>query len=834
MNPQVVLCSLRAEFALISLAVSSFAWAAPRPGEKAAEAPLPEASSEADEVEKQDLSPDELFRKKAPRLLFLKPEFAPDLKLDEELQLEIQLIIKNALRKEGSFRIRTMGDLEIDDEALFAEAKDCTDDACLYEALNNTAVGQFLRTRVSAAPEGGLRTVVRGYNVSGRKAYAAADFLVKPDPSIGDVGEVLLKRLWREVRVAVYGMPPAPLVDGTPPAFDGAIVVHAPTGAQVSLNGEVSGEVQEMGLLRLERAGGKDYVVGVALAGYEPFQHTVALGVGQVGVVVADLKRAEAVEKVADKAKPKVSEWGTLRVDMKVKPGADVYLDGRWIGENPLTFTECPKGPHKVVIRHPLFYRLWRAIECSPNTPAVVSAEMLPKYGKVYVSSPVRGAGVILDGDPVGRTPLWIDEVPSGNHTLQILDETWQSKRIKFRMVELRREKFHLPVRKRFGSVEVRTSTEGVTASAKGRKIRIRKGVSVLKIPPGRAQIVCQAPFHRKMRQLVSVRRGQNVKIKCDLEPVSARLIVGNGGLPGRVLVDGRVVARVPAEVAIEPGNHKVVVEPDSQSYQPFEASITVANKGVVRVDPVFAAMVGGLQVNSTPAGAEVLLDGRVLGVTPMLRKDLPVGIFSIEVRKKGYNSYVRRVVVAQDELERINAGVLGKRGLLKVSTIEPGATVVVGGVPMGVTPLVVDHLPQGLYEVVARRKGMADRVLEVEVRDNQEQRISFRRLIPLELVNAAFYDRVPAGRYLLFGGVGAVALGWGAQMFGQQQIEGARGTYEAANTKLTLSGAVEQMQAGRDQAQSGTWFEGGGYALMGSGISALAWFTLRFPWGDL
>ena len=92
----------------------------------------------------------------------------------------------------------------------------------------------------------------------------------------------------------------------------------------------------------------------------------------------------------------------------------------------------------------------------------------------------------------------------------------------------------------------------------------------------------------------------------------------------------------------------------------------------------------------------------------------------------------------------------------------------------------------------------------------------------------------VPVVPVVVFGGVGAVALGWGAQVFGQQQIEGARGTYEAANTKRTLSGAVEQMQAGRDQAQSGTWLEGGGYALMGSGISALAWFTLRFPWGDL
>ena len=52
-------------------------------------------------------------------------------------------MIKNALKQEGSYRVSTMGDLELDDEQLFAEAKVCTDDACLYKALNQTAIGQF-------------------------------------------------------------------------------------------------------------------------------------------------------------------------------------------------------------------------------------------------------------------------------------------------------------------------------------------------------------------------------------------------------------------------------------------------------------------------------------------------------------------------------------------------------------------------------------------------------------------------------------------------------------------------------------------------------------------
>ena len=119
--------------------------------------------------------------------------------------------------------------------------------------------------------------------------------------------------------------------------------------------------------------------------------------------------------------------------------------------------------------------------------------------------------------------------------------------------------------------------------------------------------------------------------------------------------------------------------------------------------------------------------------------KDLPVGIYSMEVRKKGYNPYGRRVVVAMDELERVRNAKLTRRGQLKVSTVVPGSTIVVGGVPMGITPVVIDNLPQGLYEMQAQRDGFAPRILEVEVRNGQESSVVFRRLVPLSLVNRRF-----------------------------------------------------------------------------------------------
>lgn len=57
----------------------------------------------------------------------------------------------------------------------------------------------------------------------------------------------------------------------------------------------------------------------------------------------------------------------------------------------------------------------------------------------------------------------------------------------------------------------------------------------------------------------------------------------------------------------------------------------------------------GTLQVTSTPPAAEVLLNGRPIGVTPYTVPDLPVGSYDVTVRANRYDAWRRTVVVAAD-----------------------------------------------------------------------------------------------------------------------------------------------------------------------------------------
>jgi PEGA domain-containing protein len=64
----------------------------------------------------------------------------------------------------------------------------------------------------------------------------------------------------------------------------------------------------------------------------------------------------------------------------------------------------------------------------------------------------------------------------------------------------------------------------------------------------------------------------------------------------------------------------------------------------------------GGLVLSSSPAGAEVTVNGQVVGVTPVVLKDLPVGSRALVVRRDGYSPWSTSVRIVADQQTTVQA----------------------------------------------------------------------------------------------------------------------------------------------------------------------------------
>jgi hypothetical protein len=71
----------------------------------------------------------------------------------------------------------------------------------------------------------------------------------------------------------------------------------------------------------------------------------------------------------------------------------------------------------------------------------------------------------------------------------------------------------------------------------------------------------------------------------------------------------------------------------------------------------------GGLALTSTPAGAQVVLNGKVVGETPVVLNDLPVGSRAIVVRRDGYSPWSASVRVIANQRTTVRATLIPQSG---------------------------------------------------------------------------------------------------------------------------------------------------------------------------
>lgn len=108
----------------------------------------------------------------------------------------------------------------------------------------------------------------------------------------------------------------------------------------------------------------------------------------------------------------------------------------------------------------------------------------------------------------------------------------------------------------------------------------------------------------------------------------------------------------------------------------------------------------GTVTIGSSPAGAEVLVDGTRAGVTPV-SLDLEAGTHAVELRLKGAKKS-QTIDVARGQTLAVNVDWKARRyGSLNATSVPNGAKVVVDGRERGKTPLVLDDLTVGAHSVV-------------------------------------------------------------------------------------------------------------------------------------
>ena len=137
---------------------------------------------------------------------------------------------------------------------------------------------------------------------------------------------------------------------------------------------------------------------------------------------------------------------------------------------------------------------------------------------------------------------------------------------------------------------------------------------------------------------------------------------------------------------------------------------------------PEFESLTGSLEVTANIAGATVYIDGEAVGEAPLHREDLSTGRHSVRVEADGFQTFEWPVNINGGLEAHVQAVLRPAPVQLRVGSDVPGAAVFIDRGYIGTTPLTVDDLGPGSYDVTVSADGYdmyAETVeLETEARD--------------------------------------------------------------------------------------------------------------------
>jgi hypothetical protein len=244
---------------------------------------------------------------------------------------------------------------------------------------------------------------------------------------------------------------------------------------------------------------------------------------------------------------------GTIRVE-SARPDAVVTIDGVSHGRAPVA-ASVPAGRHRVEIASAGRTRT-HEVEVAADRETVVQAAGadLKGIGSIRVTTDPAGAEVLVDGVLHGRSPLTIDNLAEGTHTLLVRDASGSVRRT----VRVRADEAT------DATLQIRPGWLAVFAPVKlelfenGRAIGSTEGGRVLSAPgPHTIELVSQAMGFRETRQ-VDIKPGEVAAVTIQMPPATIEIVAP---AEAEILVDGQSVGQAPlGPIKIAVGTREIVM----------------------------------------------------------------------------------------------------------------------------------------------------------------------------------------------------------------------------------------------------------------------------------
>ncbi len=259
-----------------------------------------------------------------------------------------------------------------------------------------------------------------------------------------------------------------------------------------------------------------------------------------------------------------------------------------------------------------------------------------------------------------------------------------------------------------------------------------------------------------------------------------------------RVQIDGIDIGTTPLiDIPVEAGEHRLTISRDR--YLEYNDTINIEGRSVeqrfqVELNPAWAVV----SIDTSPPGAEVLVDGEQLGFTP-INAELLQGERDLMVKLSGHKAWQERLdIIAGEDFSLPRVELEPADGLVFIRSTPNAASVTINGEFKGLTPLEVSLAPDEDHALTFFKNGYEQLRSTVRTQPEQEREI----LVELDPVTASvqIVSEPQDAELYIDGEFRGLANQTIELMAASQQIEIRRDGYLPYTTEFTSRPGLDQV----------------------------------------
>jgi hypothetical protein len=198
-------------------------------------------------------------------------------------------------------------------------------------------------------------------------------------------------------------------------------------------------------------------------------------------------------------------------------------------------------------------------------------------------------------------------------------------------------------------------------------------------LPWGRYKLTLDLGLYHPAQKEIEIDSTQTREVPFVLKPAFGSLKVTSVPSQASVYLDGELVGKTPLNLQRKP-SRVYGIRIEARDFNTFETQVTIEDEKQAEVSATLDSSVGGISIDSQPQGAQVRLNGEMVGTTPYQVSRKPPGEYTVKLSMPKYLSQEVRFQLDEGAQVRKKIVMPANFGTLAVRSDPAGAQIEMGG----------------------------------------------------------------------------------------------------------------------------------------------------------